>query len=261
MLLISYILLQSSLSARLGDRRQFEDILSRHEIDWYPRVGEEGFTEMKDNDWGSISPQTRGCWEIIRDYLLQERLVHASISSQDIRTHTCDILCRIEEMSSHSLNAVITPRAAFPVQVTRLGERACLVLVCLSVCVTSTPVESGQGSLFTSLNEQQMQQMVMEIQRSPLFPNQLTSRELWVLLESLEMLFCKDDQYLDCGSLDDDPSHEQEWVVQFQQEVFSSRWCVSQPTISPSSMGLKDKRRRQTISTTREIWKEASSSS
>jgi hypothetical protein len=45
--LLSYILLDSSLPARIGDTRQLRDIISRNKSQWYPRIGEEGFLEMQ----------------------------------------------------------------------------------------------------------------------------------------------------------------------------------------------------------------------
>lgn len=251
--LLSYMLLQSSLPARLDDGRQIQDIVSRKRTAWYPRIGEDGFNEMKRSDWNSISPTTREHWGSIRNYLLQERLIQSRVSSEDIRTHTCDILCRIEQISSHTLNAVITPRVTFPASTTRLGERAYLTLVCLSVGVTSTPMESRLSSLITALNQQQVQRMVSEVHRSPLFPNPCSEHELLRSLGSLEVLFCTHDQNVDAETSDDEPINEEEFVIEIQERVYSSWWCATQPqppNLNLSSPATKEQRRRRQTNST-----------
>jgi hypothetical protein len=206
---------------------------------------------MKGGDWDSISPTTREHWDSIRNYLLQERLIQSRVTSEDIRTHTCGILCRIEQISSHSLKAVITPRVTFPASTTRLGERAYLTLVCLSVGVTSTPMESRLSSLITALNQRQVQRMVSEVHRSPLFPNPCSEHELLRSLGSLEVLFCTHDQNVDAETSDDEPINKEEFVIEIQERVYSSWWCATKsPNLILSSPASKEQRRRRRTNST-----------
>lgn len=246
LLLLSYVLLDSSLPARIGDTRQLRDIISRDRTQWDPRIGEEGFHEIKEIPWEATSPTTRQDWENVREYLLQERLVHSGVSSQEIRAHLRNLLCRVEQISSRSLNALFTPRPAIATPRTQLGVRASLVLVCLSVSVTSTPHESALGTLLACLDEQGIRQIASEIQESPLFRFQIGPRQLLDTLWSLESLFSGED--------DKNPARGPGFStpVQFQHETWTWKYYSTQPTRwAPSSPHdtAGTKRRRQTIST------------
>jgi hypothetical protein len=253
LLLLAYILLDSSLPARLGDTRQLRDIISRDRTQWNPQIGEEGFHEIKEIPWEACSPATRRYWEKIREYLLSERLVYSEVSSQDVRENLRNFLCRIEQISSQGLHALCTPRSALAVPKKQLGVRASLVLICLSVSVTSTPHESTLGTLLSHLNEEGIRKMASEIQQSPLFWFGIGPSHLWDTLWSLELRFSgEDDQDPGCSPGFRTSIHEQSWMVEVQHETRKWQYFSTQPIRraqeSPHDTGTK--RRRRTMSTT-----------
>lgn len=252
LLLLAYILLDSSLPARLGDTRQLWDIISRDRTQWNPQIGEEGFREIKELPWETCSPATRQYWEKAREYLLQERLVYSEVSSQGVRENLRNLLCRIEQISSQGLNALCTPKCALAVPKKQLGLRASLVLICLSVSVTSTPHESTLRTWLSHLNEERLRQIASEIQGSPLFQFGVGPSQLWDTLCSLELLFSGDDQNSGCSPVFRTSNGEQSWMVKVQHETRKWQYFSTQPkrrdSLSPRDTGSK--RRRPTKSTT-----------
>lgn len=106
LLLLSYILLESSLPAKIGDTRQLQDILSRNQNDWHPQIGDERYPEMKDRSWHATTCETRRAWEDIREYLVQQNLIDRTVSSKEIRGHLCRLFCSIEQISAQGLNVL-----------------------------------------------------------------------------------------------------------------------------------------------------------
>ncbi|KAJ5900241.1 uncharacterized protein N7473_004311 [Penicillium subrubescens] len=238
LLLICYVSLESSLPARIRDIRQLSDVSSRNEHEWYPQIGTEGFSEMRTKIWTATSTETRRHWEYVRDYLLQEKLVHFGVSAQELRAYLCHLLCRIEQISSESLIAMCTPRAALTAPITHLGERASLVLVCFSLGVTLTPGDpTPLLSLLTHPDEQRIGTMVSQLQTSPLFRSQIRPPQLWDALSSLQMLFAyENEEILDCGSAFDNPSYGQPWTVEIQQhEIRTWQYNYFRPKSTTSS--------------------------
>jgi hypothetical protein len=248
LLLICYVSLESSLPARIGDIRQLSDVSSRNEHEWYPQVGTEGFSEMKSKIWTATSSQTRRDWEYVRDYLLQEKLIPFGVSAQELRAYLCYLLCRIEQISSESLIAMCTPRSALTAPITPLGERASLILVCVSLGVTLTPSDpTPLRSLLTHPDEQRIGKMVSQLQSSPLFRNQIQPPQLWDALGSLQMLFAyEDEEILDCSS-DFDNHSRQPWTVEIQQHEIRT-WQYNSfrsKGTTPSSIQHQAKRQKR----------------
>jgi hypothetical protein len=194
LLVLSYVLVESSLPARLGDHRQLRDLGSRHEKDWLPCIGSEGFHQMKENDWQTATPEIHRSWEEVRRFMIQHRLCGVSISSEDIREHVCGLLCRIEQISAQGLNALCTPRPNLLSPITPLGGRASLVLVCLSLSVVLPP--SQDVSLMWEPDGRMINKMLLYLQKSPLFSCGLSSDQLISALSSLEMLFSCESDYM-----------------------------------------------------------------
>jgi hypothetical protein len=174
------------------------------------------------------------------------------VTTQEIRAHLCKILCRIEQISSQSINALCTRPAALAASTRYLGVRASLVLVCISVFVTSTPCESTLGTLLAQLDEQGIVQMASELQESPLFRFQIGPCQLRDTLWSLELIFSgDDDENLDCSPGIGDPFYEQLWTVHVQHEIRTWQ-CHSSPKGLASSIQndtTGQKPRRPTMST------------
>lgn len=191
LLVLSYFLVESSLPARLGDRRQLQDLGSRHEKDWLPCIGPEGFYQMKENDWKTATPEVHQSWEEVRGFMIQHRLCGVSISSEDVREHVCGLLCRIEQISAQGLNALCTPRPNLLSPTTPLGHRASLVLVCLSLSVILPPTQDI--CLTWEPDGRMINKMLIYLHKSPLFPCGISSEHLISALSSLEMLFSRED--------------------------------------------------------------------
>ena len=104
--IISYVILESSLPARLGDSRQLDDIIHRKKGDWEPYIGKESFSDMKSLSWHSVDPGTQQNWETIRNDLMQRGYIESNVSADALRRCLCHILRRIEQVSSQGLNAL-----------------------------------------------------------------------------------------------------------------------------------------------------------
>lgn len=194
LLVLSYFLVQSSLPARLGDHRQLQDLGSRHEKDWLPCIGPEGFYQMKENDWQRATPEVHRSWEEVRGFMIQHRLCGVSISSEDVREYVCGLLCRIEQISAQGLNALCAPRPNLLSPSAPLGGRASLVLVCLSLSVILPP--SQDVCLMWEPDGRMINKMLTHLHKSPLFSCGISSEQLISALSSLEMLFSCQDDYM-----------------------------------------------------------------
>lgn len=194
LLVLSCVLVESSLPARLGDRRQLQDLVSRHEKNWLPCVGPEGFHEMKQNDWQTVTPEIHRLWEEVRGCMVQQRLCGVTTSSEDLREHLCRLLCRIEQISAQGWNALCTPRPNLLSPRVLLDDRASLVLVCLSLSVVSSPRRDAR--LMWEPDGRILDEMLLYLHESPLFPCGISSEQLMSALSSLEMLFSCEDDYV-----------------------------------------------------------------
>jgi hypothetical protein len=108
--LLSYVFLESCLPAIMGDPRQIQDIIYCKERDWEPRIGREGFLEMKQKSRQDTDSETRRAWKNIREHLMQQSLVSVNVSGEELREQLCHLLCCIEQISSQGLNALYTQR-------------------------------------------------------------------------------------------------------------------------------------------------------
>jgi hypothetical protein len=89
LLVLSYVLLESSLPAKIGDNRQLKDIICRNEDEWRPQIGPEKYPEMRQVDWHATSREMRGIWGDIREYLVQQNLINSTVSSKELRAYLC----------------------------------------------------------------------------------------------------------------------------------------------------------------------------
>lgn len=190
LLLLSYALLESSLPARNGDVRQIDDVCSRKENGWEPQIGGEAFTEMTQTLWEKTSPETRRAWHDTRSYLLQQDLVDDTVSTKQLRRYLCQLLWWIEQVSAQGLNALCSPSNGTDVpELLPLTEKGCIVLVCVSVSIIATP---GSIVSLRSLLDDPYQHIIREMQpqleKSPIFPNQISREELWNAFASLESI-------------------------------------------------------------------------
>ncbi|KAJ5389784.1 uncharacterized protein N7496_000852 [Penicillium cataractarum] len=249
LLLTCYVALQSSLPARLRDNRELRDLYSRNEDEWYPRIGEEGFSDMKTKIWTATSLETRKDWEWVRDYLLQENLIYGvSVSPQDLREYLCGLLRQIEQVSSESVIALLTPRTAPTPPLSNLKERASLVLVCLSLGVTLTPGDpTPLGSLLTHPNDyQRIGTMIAQLQQSPLFIDDIQPQQLWASLSSLHMILGYHEEVVGCRSAFDRSSYDYIWTVETQEhEIQTSKYTSFKTKRASSSVQHYQKRQKR----------------
>lgn len=190
LLLLSYVLLESSLPAKIGDFRQVQDILARKEHDWHPQIGEETYPEMKQRAWNETSRETRRAWREIREYMVQQNLIDSTISGKDMRQILRQLLVRIEQISAQGLNAVCSQSATLYIPSVSFSERGILALVCISVSVIATPGGSvSLRSLLGDLDQHLMKEMGSQLPASPLFRNGISLHELQNAFKSLDELF------------------------------------------------------------------------
>jgi len=190
LLLLAYVLLESSLPARNGDIRQIQDICSRKETEWQPQIGGEIYPEMKQTSWDKASPETRRAWRDIRSYLFQQNLVHSTVSGKHLREYLCQLLWWIEQVSAQGLSALCGPRNGIDSDVLPLTEKGCIVLLCVSVSVTATP--GGSVSLRSLLHDQDqllIKEMQPQLAQSPIFPDNISRTELRNAFATLELIF------------------------------------------------------------------------
>lgn len=109
-LILSCVIIEKSLPATLGDRRQIHDLPPRYDSDWYPCIGSEGFDEMKQKDWRMVTPAVQQFWETTQRFMVQQKLCELHTSAQTIREYLCHLLCRVEQISAQGLNALCIPR-------------------------------------------------------------------------------------------------------------------------------------------------------
>lgn len=100
LLLLSYVLLESSLPGKIGDFRQIQDILGRNEDDWHPQIGEETYPDMNRRAWNEIGRETRQAWREIREYMVQQNLIDSIVSGREIRALLYQLLRDIEQISA-----------------------------------------------------------------------------------------------------------------------------------------------------------------
>lgn len=140
--------------------------------------------------WEKTSPETRRAWHDTRSYLLQQNLVDDTVSTKQLRRYLCQLLWYIEQVSAQSLHALCSPFNGTDVpDLLPLTEKGCIVLVCVSVSIIATP---GSSVSLRSLLDDPYQHIIREIQpqleKSPIFPNQITREELWNAFASLESI-------------------------------------------------------------------------
>ncbi|KAJ6070714.1 hypothetical protein N7467_012033 [Penicillium canescens] len=191
LLLLSYVLLESSLPAKTGDIRQLKDIIRRNRNDWRPQIGQESYPEMKQISWHTLSLETREAWGEIREYLVQQNLINPTVSSKELRVYLCQILCHIEQISAQGLNTLCDQSAVPGIEMPPLSEKASLVLVCRSVCVISTPGGSVPlRSLLEDSDQHLIREMGSQLRASPLFRDGVSLYQLWDAFASLDLLLC-----------------------------------------------------------------------
>lgn len=190
--IISYVILESSLPARLGDSRQLDDIIHRKKGDWEPYIGKESFSDMKSLSWHSVDPGTQQNWATIRNDLMQRGYIESNVSADALRRCLCHILRRIEQISSQGLNA-LQPRSATRPSSTIIGEKANLVLIGISLSITSSPVEIDTLLSYTLGPEYVLKEMFSRLHESPLFAEGIALCQLRSAMESLGTLLAQED--------------------------------------------------------------------
>lgn len=206
LLLLSYVSLESSLPAAIGDTRQLEDIIRRSDEDWDPQVGLESFADMKGKTWQQLCWDTHRCWEQIHNYLAQYRFINSTISCDQLRNHLCYLLCGIEQISAQGLNATCLQ---LPNHL--LGEQGSLALICISLSVIPIPGQMVPlRSLLVDSNQCLIKEMCILLQESPLFQARIWDYQIREALSSMEMFFSRGEENgLGCGSATDGPSWSQ----------------------------------------------------
>ena len=190
--IISYVILESSLPASLGDSRQLNDILNRKKADWEPYIGRESFSDMKSRPWQSLDQGTRQNWAMIRNDLIQWGYIESNISVDALRRCLCRILRRIEQISSQGLNA-LQPRSESTSPSTIIGEKANLVLIGISLSITLSPVEMDTLLSYTLGPEYVLREMFSRLDESPLFAEGIALCRLRSAMESLGTLLAQED--------------------------------------------------------------------
>lgn len=188
LLLLSYVILESSLPSRIGDIRQLEDIIHRDEDGWHPQIGQERYPEME-KDWHKACQETQQAWRYVREYMLQRNLIKSTVSSRDLRENLCQLLYRIEQISAQGFNAIYSKRASKGKHCTPLSEEGSLVLVCLSVSVTSSGGAVPLNSLLIDPRQHILKEMNSQLRNSPLFREGISLSRLKDALNSLDMIF------------------------------------------------------------------------
>ncbi|KAJ5737357.1 uncharacterized protein N7483_002482 [Penicillium malachiteum] len=188
LLIFSYVVAESGLSAVLGDHRQCYDLISQNEEDWVPRVGPETFHEMRHNGWDQIDQDTRNDWEIVRLWM-HESLI-CDVSAQQLRNHLCCLLTRIEQVSAQGINVLYAPKMFSGTLDSKIGAQTSLALICISLSVTPTTYEKFSQSAIWSCPTKLMRS---KLQRSPLFSNQIYQSDLDAATNSLFMILRETD--------------------------------------------------------------------
>lgn len=190
LLILSYVLLESSLLPSIGNIGQIQDLLAREGKDWDPHIGRETYPDMIQRDWSEASRETRRAWKEIRQYMVHQNLVDSTISSSDIREMLGRLLFQIELVSTQGLNAVRNRKMVLDMPGFPFSERGILALICMSVSVTTTPGGSvSLRALLADPDQEVMREMCSRLPRSPLFRNGVSLFELQEALKSLDELF------------------------------------------------------------------------
>jgi hypothetical protein len=190
LLLLSYLLLESSLLASIGNIGQIQDILARKAEDWHPHIGGESYTDMTHKNWSKTSRETRQAWEKIREYMAQQNLIDSSVSGPDLREMLGQLLLEIERISAQGINAARNHSGTSKMRAVPCSERGILVLICASVSVTTTPGGSiSLRSLLVDPDQSILQEMFSNLPTSPLFHNGVSLYTLRDAFKSLDELF------------------------------------------------------------------------
>lgn len=190
LLLLSYLLLESSLLASIGNIGQIQDILARKSDDWHPHIGEESYPDMIHKSWCESSRETRHAWEKIREYMAQQNLIDSTISGSDLREMLGQLLLQIERISAEGINAVRNHGGASKMPAMPCSERGFLVLIGTSVSVTTTPGGSiSLRALLADPEQSIIQEMCSNLPDSSLFHNGVSLNTVRDAFKSLDELF------------------------------------------------------------------------
>jgi hypothetical protein len=253
LLLLSYVLLESSLPAKTGDTRQLKDIICRNRNDWCPQIGQDIYPQMKQISWHTMSQETREAWGEIREYLVQQNLINPTVSSKELRVYLCQLLCHIEQISAQGLNTLCDQTTVPGIEMPPLSEKASLVLVCRSVCVLSTPGGSVPlRSLLADPNQHLIREMGSQLRTSPLFQDGVSLYQLWDAFASLDLLLCSRKYNVsdrDSIARSATASRKSTFIIR-QQETRTWEYGLSDITETLSPVGsrlLEQKRPKETI--------------
>lgn len=201
LVLISYVSLECTLPAIIGDTRQLEDIIRRDEKDWDPQVGLETLADMKQKSWQDICLDTQQGWKRLHNYLSQQNAIDSTVSCEQLRDHLCHLLRGIEQISAQGLNALCDQRPTPKLPNSAIGEKGSLVLVCVSLSVIKTAGDHVPlRSLLMDPERQLIKEMCHELQGSAVFQNPVTENQLWKTLASVELLFAGEEDVSGRGS-------------------------------------------------------------
>lgn len=190
LLALSYVLLESSLLASIGNTGQIQDLLARPEEDWNPHIGEETYPSMIKTGWNETSRATRRAWGEIRQYMVQQNFVNSTISDSDLREMLGQLLLEIERISAQGFNAAWNRRTDLDMPDMPFSERGILALICMSVSVITTPGGSvSLGALLADPDQSVIQEMCFNLPGSPLFHNGISPGTLRDAFSSLDELF------------------------------------------------------------------------
>ncbi|OQE16784.1 hypothetical protein PENSTE_c023G01590 [Penicillium steckii] len=190
LLILSYVLLESSLLASIGNTGQIQDILAREEEDWNPHIGEETYPDMIRTPWNKTSRETRRAWGEIRQYMMQQNMIDSTTSGADLREMLGHLLLQIERLSAQGLNTMRSRRVTLDMPGMPFSERGILVLICMGVSVTTTPGGSvSLRALLADPDQSIIQEMCSSLPRSPLWNTGVSLYTLRDAFKSLDELF------------------------------------------------------------------------
>lgn len=185
LLILSYVFLKSRLPSSIGDYRQLEDIIHREPNEWQPHVGEDYLLGAYQKDWLALDSAEHAAWEGIRESMIQQYPLISNISSEDLREYLIYLLSRIEQISAQGCNTLWRPPRTRSIA---LDRRACLTLIGLSLEVTSVPLCNNEWHSIDDMRSQ--------LQKSPLFPNEIPLSQLESGCDSLDMLLSHEEDRL-----------------------------------------------------------------
>ncbi|OJJ42043.1 hypothetical protein ASPZODRAFT_137548 [Penicilliopsis zonata CBS 506.65] len=200
LVLISYISLECSLPATIGDTRQLEYLIQRDEKEWNPRVGLETLADMRQQSWQDICLDAQRGWKKLHNYLAQQNAIDSTVSCEQLRDHLYHLLRGIEQISAQGLNALCDQRPASKLPNSLIREKGSLILVCVSLSVIPTATDHVPlRSLLMDPERQLIKEMCHQLRGSAVFQNPVTENQLWGALESIELLFAGEEDVSGCS--------------------------------------------------------------